>query len=119
MVVRELNTAVQFSCHALCAIFQYCSPSAPLTALQHSEVFGGTRNGRRLRLDYFLPTRVAFPADMWEDVMGYRCRDACGLAAAAVAKVSGGSFAPDSGDEDADSTGDVEMGEFYSGALLL
>lgn len=50
--------------------------------------------------------------------MGYRCRDACGLAAAAVAKASGGGRpAPaDSGDEDVDSiTDDVEMGEFYSG----
>lgn len=47
--------------------------------------------------------------------MGYRCRDACGLAAAAVAKVSGIPVRVDERGEDEDSTGDVELGEFYSG----
>lgn len=81
-------------------------------------MFGGARNGRRLRLDCFLPTRVVFPADVWEDVMGYRCRDACGLAAAAAGmKVSGAIRRTDSGedDDDSDAGGDIEMGEFYSG----
>ncbi|CAM9812270.1 unnamed protein product, partial [Ectocarpus sp. 4 AP-2014] len=60
-------------------------------SLEINELFGGSsRNGGRFRLDFFLPTRVSFPADIWEEVMGYRCQDACGLAAAAVAKVSGG-----------------------------
>lgn len=53
--------------------------------------------------------------------MGYRCHDACGLAAAAVAKVSGGALGAAGGigsgsdDDDLDGAGDVEMGEFYSG----
>lgn len=58
--------------------------------------------------------------------MGYRCQDACGLAAAAVAKVSGGALGAAGGvgvgvgsagsdDDDLDSSGDVEMGEFFSG----
>lgn len=81
-----------------------------------SEVFGGARNGgRRFRLDCFLPTRVVFPADIWEDVMGYRCRDACGLAAA-VSKVRRRPIAAgeldDSGDTESD--GDVELGDFIS-----
>lgn len=82
-----------------------------------------------MRLDIFLPTRVSFPADVWEEVMGYRCQDACGLAAATVAKVSGGALGGGGGglgrrasswsdsdvDDDLDAIGDVEMGEFYSG----
>ncbi|CAM9444704.1 unnamed protein product [Ascophyllum nodosum] len=85
------------------------------TSLEINEVFGGVRNGRRLRLDYFLPTRVAFPADIWEDVMGYRCRNPCGLAAAVAGRAPGGALAAHAGDDDADDAGDVEMGEFYSG----
>lgn len=80
----------------------------------NSEVFGGARTGgRRFRLDCFLPTRVIFPADIWEDVMGYRCRDACGLAAAAVSKARRRVVTGDSGDDgDTDSDGDMELGEF-------
>lgn len=97
-----------------------CSANRKIT----SELFGGSRSGRGLRLDFFLPTRVSFPADIWEEVMGYRCHDACGLAAAAVAKVSGGALGAAGGvgsgsdDEDLDGAGDVEMGEFYSGAVV-
>ncbi|CAN0122450.1 unnamed protein product, partial [Ectocarpus sp. 8 AP-2014] len=46
-------------------------------SLEINELFGGSsRNGGRFRLDFFLPTRVSFPADIWEEVMGYRCQDA-------------------------------------------
>lgn len=60
-----------------------------------------------------------FPADVWEDVMGYRCRDSCGLAAAAIAKVSSAMGRSESGDEDdeLESGGEVEMAEFYSGKV--
>lgn len=61
---------------------------------------------------------MVFPADVWEDVMGYRCRDACGLAAAAVAKARG-SVMPDSGDDEIDSDGDVELGDFQNGKSRL
>lgn len=48
--------------------------------------------------------------------MGYRCRDACGLAAAAVSKVRRRPIAADERDDsgDTDSDGDVELGDFIS-----
>ncbi|CAN0331572.1 unnamed protein product, partial [Discosporangium mesarthrocarpum] len=41
-----------------------------------NEVFGG--GGRRFRIDWLLPTKVVFPADVWEEVMGYRCGPSLG-----------------------------------------
>ena len=62
---------------------------------------------------------MAFPADIWEDVMGYRCRNPCGLAAAVAGRAPGGALAAHAGDDDADDAGDVEMGEFYSGESFV
>lgn len=57
---------------------------------------------------------MVFPADIWEDVMGYRCRDACGLAAAVVSKARRRSIATGESedDDDTESDGDMELGEF-------
>jgi hypothetical protein len=42
-----------------------------VASLEINEVFGG---GKHCRLDWILPTKPSFPADVWEEVMGYRVR---------------------------------------------